>query len=168
MSDSWARMQSLKAVAVSTLAACGLPGVCRAAIVPGVIAVLDSCGSCAEGECGGQVWVRLVSEFPSSVFPQPDTSAQACDAPLAFQIEVGIARCLPVGTTSQLSGFIPPTQEQQERAAKLQDDDKNALKDAIRQVAEDADVAYVLGTYQSVATQADCGGGVWTVTFWSL
>jgi hypothetical protein len=167
MSDTWARMQSLVAVLPDVLVKCGLPGVCRVGVVPGVTAVLEACGNCASGGCTGQAWVRLITEYPSSQFPAPDTTAQNCDSDVAFQIEVGIARCLPSGTASQLGGFIPPTVEELNAATKLQMDDKDAMRSAILRVAEDADVAYVLGSYQTIATQADCGGGVWTVTFWT-
>lgn len=46
----------------------------------------------------GVSWVRPVSSFASTSFPLPDepTIRAACKGALAMEVEIGVARCLPV------------------------------------------------------------------------
>lgn len=164
---SWPTMQSIVARTVYNLQQCDAPAVCRAGAVPGVIAILEAMTNPKNSECGGQMWVRLVTEFPSANFPAPSNEARNCDVPVAYQLEVGIARIFPTGSASQLGGFLPPTEEEQMEAVRIQMLDKTIMRQSILEVADDLDVAYVLGSYQTINTQADAGGGVWTATFWS-
>lgn len=167
---AWPTMVSITAEIENQLALCGLPGVCRNTVVPGPLAVLEACGSCGKGgggECGGQAWVRFVTEYPSQEFPAADQSGSNCDSPMAYTLEVGIARCLPVGSPSALSGFNIPAISEMVAATRLQMADKRVMRRAIKAVANRSDKAYSIGTYNVMQAQGDCGGGVWLVTFWS-
>jgi hypothetical protein len=63
--------------------------------------------NCKDGKCGGVAWVRPVQAFPSDPFPQP-AEGQACVAPLAMTIEIGVARCAP---RAQGQNMYPDPQE---------------------------------------------------------
>lgn len=164
-------MIELAACLCTTIEARGLPMPCQCSVVPGPQAILDSCSGCDNsGGCGGQAWVRLVTEYPSKVFPQPDTDLATCDTPMAYVLEVGISRCLPTGSTSQINGYTPPSLDQQVEAVRLQMADKAAITAAIRccmnQNVRDFD--YSLGAYTPLAVSGDCGGGFRQVTIWSV
>ncbi len=166
---AWPTMVTLSTCLEAELAKSGLPGLCVCAPVPGPIAVMDRCGQCADDSgCGGQGWVRFVTEFPSKAFPQPDDGTGTCDSPMAYTLEVGIARCLPVGTTSAINGFQPPTTEDQVLATRLQMADNAAIKRAIQCCVERLDVSYLLGASIPMQATGDCGGTVWNVTIWSV
>lgn len=165
---AWPIMVKLVACLESTLVERGLPGVCRATVVPGPLAVIEACGNGnCDGTCGGQAWVRFNLEFPYTQFPTQDTLAARCGTSRAFQLEVGIARCLPVGKANAIGGFTPPTVQQMVDATRLQMADKAAMVAAIECCLADADdfgLDYVLGQYQPMQVQGDCGGGTWLVT----
>jgi len=172
--DAWPTMVSLAACVQQALEDRMLPGVCRCAPVPGPLAIMDSCGSCSDTAlpgrkaCGGQGWVRLQTEFPSSNFPQPDTSGASCQSPVASTFEVGIARCLPVGKGNAITGITVPTTEELVEATRLQMADKAAIKAAINCCLTDLDLTYTIGQYQPLQITGDCGGGFWLVTVWSV
>lgn len=142
--------------------ASGLPVPCSCGPMIGSL-VLDYCGSCEDGKCGGQAWVRLVNAFPSTAFPSPDQELSNCYSPLAFQLEVGIVRCKPVGKTSGVRGYTPPTMEQNVEALRLQMADMAAMRRAVACCFGEADQDYVLGTYENLSIDGDCLGGTFTL-----
>lgn len=142
----------------------GLPAVCSCGPLIGSL-VLDYCGTCTDGKCGGQAWVRLVDAFPSEEFPAPSQILTNCNSPLAYQIEVGIVRCKPVGTSSGVRGYVPPTLEQNVEALRLQLADFAAIRRAIQCCfAKNDDIDYIMGSYSPVSPDGDCLGGA--VTLW--
>jgi hypothetical protein len=140
----------------------GLPTPCSCGPMIGSL-VLDYCSTCMDGKCGGQAWVRLVQVFPSIDFPSPLLASQNCSAPLAFQLEIGIVRCKPTGTNSNLRGYTPPSLEQNVEALRLQTADVGAMRRAVLCCFADGDTDYILGSYQPLAGDADCLGGTFTV-----
>lgn len=169
---AWPTMVRLAGCVCTVLADRNLPGTCKCTVVPGPMAVMDSCGSCSKtGKgCGGQAWVRLSSEFPSSQFPNPDQEGSSCNSPTAYVLEVGIARCLPQGKANAITGFVGPTVEDLVEATRLQMADKAAMKAAIQCCMNDSEheMTYSLGAYQPMQATGDCGGGYWLVTVWSV
>ena len=166
---AWPTMVTLAACLEAELRKSGLPPLCVCAPVPGPIAVMDRCGQCADTEgCGGQGWVRFVTEFPSKLFPQPDEGSGSCDSPMAYTLEVGIARCQPVGTTSAIGGFAAPTTEELVLATRQQMADLAAIKRAVNCCVSTLDVSYLLGAAIPMQATGDCGGIVWNVTIWSV
>lgn len=170
---AWPTMVKLTACLCSTVADRGLPTLCVCAPVPGPMAILESCGSCGKTDgkaCGGQGWVRFDSEYPSRTFPQPDNTSGNCATPMAFTLEVGITRCLPVGKANGISGYTPPSLEATMEATRLQLADKAAMLAAIRCCLDDddSDLTYQLGSYRTIQAAGDCGGGIWTVTVWGI
>lgn len=165
---AWPTMVKLAACIEEELRESGLPGVCVSLPVPGPGAIMERCGQCADGgTCQGQAWVRFVNEYPSTEFPSPDQTGK-CEGPMAYTLEVGIARCLPVGTSSAINGYTPPSNESVVLATRTQMADKAAMKRAIRCCVKDLDVSYVLGQNTPMQTTGDCGGSVWNVTLWTL
>lgn len=167
---AWPVMVSLAACLCASITEAELPEPCRCGVIPGPGAVLDFCGTCEKGTCGGQAWVRFVTEFPSSDFPNPAQEA-LCTDPLAFTLEIGIARCLPVGDVNAIRGYTPPTLEQQVDAVRLQMADKRAIYRAIQCCfanGEYRDRSYAIGSYTPLPVSGDCGGGMYQVTVWSV
>lgn len=77
------------------LAAAGGPGLCYCGMWLGSAQPPLGLADCSKGDCG-VAWVRVNSAFPSSVFPQPDAgSGSKCSAPMAYEVEIGVARCAP-------------------------------------------------------------------------
>jgi hypothetical protein len=166
-------MVDLAACLCTELEASGLPGTCSCAVVPGPMAVLEACGACKStgAACGGQAWVRLDRAFPSSTFPTPDVEGATCVSPMAYIVEVGVARCVPVGKANSITGYVPPTVQQYTDSVRLQTADMQAMKRAIQcclRTGENSDRSFVLGTYTPITPSADCGGGVWTFTIWAM
>src|SRR5690606_27987671 len=54
---AWPLMSALAVCRCTSIAEAELPGPCRCGVVPGPIAVMGFCGTCASGSCGGQAWV---------------------------------------------------------------------------------------------------------------
>lgn len=163
-------MVQLAACLCSELEASGLPGTCSCAVVPGPMAVLDACGSCNSkgAKCGGQAWVRLDRAYPSANFPSPDSDGGTCVTPLAYIIEVGVARCQPAGKSNGVNGYTPPSVDEYINAVRTQTADMQAMKRAIQCClsGEFGDRSFALGSYTPITPSADCGGGVWTFTVW--
>lgn len=157
------KMIELSACLCAEIEASGLPTPCSCGPIAGAL-TLDYCGSCSDGKCGGQAWVRLTSAFPSSDFPNPRAEAFNCFVPLVFEVEVGIVRCKPVGTASGMRGYVPPSLEQQVAAVRLQTADMAAILRAVNCCFANGDFNYSVGQYTPVTPEADCVGGAFTVT----
>lgn len=144
----------------------GGPALCYCGVIAGEL-VLDFCGGdCGAGGCGGQAWVRLTSAFPSGTFPNPDALPTNCFSPIAYTLEVGIARCMPMGESGP-NGYTPPSLDQQVDALRLQTADIAAMRRAIQCCFGKGDRDYILGQYdQATVNGGGCLGGVFTVTVW--
>lgn len=127
----------------------GLPSVCFCGVVPGQIAVHDFAEE-------GMAWVRMANAFPATTFPSQDLTLRNCAAPLAYQFEVGIVRCVEVDDDGE-----PPTVEQQFEATRLQMADMEAMRVAIQCCLPNADK--ILGNYTPFGPQGAVIGGWWTV-----
>lgn len=170
--NAWPTMVKLAACLCTEITERGLPEPCDCGIVPGPMAVMDSCGSCSgtlSSSCGGQAWVRMVNEFPSTTFPQPSQDANNCWSSMAYVLEVGIARCLPQPRVNSITGISAPDKEANIEATRLQMADKAAMLAAIRCCLGDSEdePTYMVGSYTPMQATGDCGGGFWTVTIWT-
>jgi hypothetical protein len=163
-------MVELAACLCAEIEASGLPEPCFCGLLPGSSVSLDFCGQGkCEGNCGGQAWVRPVDAYPSVQFPVADVNPTNCQSPLAFRVEVGIARCMPMGKNSAVAGYTPPTLEQQLEATRLQMADMAAIRRAISCcMTANENLDYVLESYTPLPTQGGCGGGSFTVVIRNL
>lgn len=131
--------------------------VCFCGPFPGGDTPMDFCSECDGGMCG-QAWVRLVAAYPSSVFPEPDLSG-TCSMPLAYEWEVGIARCAP--TMDDLGN--PPTRDQLLEATARQYEDLAAMRKAIQCCFADGLTDYILGVYTPQQVLGACLSSTWQV-----
>jgi hypothetical protein len=138
-----------------------LPEPCTVAPMIGEL-VLDFCGECSERGCG-QAWVRIVDSFPSVDFPQIDQSTGNCGTLWAATLEIGIVRCKPLGRSSGLAGYSPPTLNQMVEALRVQTADMRAMREAVQCCFVGSDTPYYMTAYQPGAPDGDCLGGVFNV-----
>lgn len=113
----------------------------------------DVCDACDDNHCG-MAWVRLVLSFPSDTFPLPAID-QYCGKPLAYQIEMGVARCWPTPE----DGAFPEPDEAGSAILDILSD-----HDAMRRAAlccADEWMIWLEG--YSPFNSGGCAGGTWTV-----
>ena len=166
---AWPVMVALCAAVEQELYASGLPGLCVCTPVPGPAAVMDRCGQCEGNDgCRGQGWTRWVTEFPSTDFPEPDRTGDECCAPMAYQLEVGIARCVPMGTSNAIGGITPPTPQEMVEVTRQQMADKAAVARAINRYLGERELSFFLSNAIPMQATGGCIGLVWNVTVWSV
>ena len=112
----------------------------------------DYCGECSEGHCG-MGWVRVMAAFPYQTFPVPQVDLK-CTLPLAYQIEVGVMRCMP---TAEEDGTLPD-EETIAEASYIAIADAHAMHRALLCCA--ADMA--IEGYLALGPSGGCAGGAWT------
>ena len=110
--------------------------------------------------CKGLAWVRVVSIFPSEQnFPDADAEPRNCPPQwFAVVLEMGVARCSPVGTAMQYPNCGDWTAYSQK-----------VLHDAaaMRRAFCCLDLSgseKILGVWEPLPTEGGCGGGIQTVT----
>lgn len=134
----------------------GLESVAFAGLMPGNQTIHEWCGE----DCGGgQLTVRLITEFPTSSFPDQNGEAWTSQMTLAYTLEVEIMRCMPIPEDGQ-----PLSMEHQLSAARAQLADMAAMRRAICACFQSREKAFALGQYTPVGPQGGCVGGNWTVT----
>lgn len=150
--DIFPLAEAVLASVVGQLALAGLPVVDAAFVAPGNQAAMDY--ACE----GGQAWVRIVSAYTSTTFPEPDQSAQSmCVGRPAALIEVGVARCAPEPT--QTMGVLEaPAPEVLTESARVQSADREAMRRGI--IAGGGDDV-IIGSYTPLGPQGGIVGGFW-------
>jgi hypothetical protein len=145
------------------LAARELPKSCRVGLMPGASAALDF-GPDSLGRYGnGQAWVRYAGWAPAEVAQGGGSvfNAGPCMGERIHEVEVGISRCEPVGTTSN-NRYTPPTAEEQLEAVRLAAADAAAMEAAVcclRKKLGSDDVVVGVGVYAPLESQGGVGGG---------
>jgi hypothetical protein len=131
------------------------PGVvapCAAGVVAGAAAAVDRGLDTADG-CCGQLWVRLVSLYPSRTFPDPDgRPTDAGSVSWAVVVEVGSVRPAPSMDEEQEAAWVAVTDQAVLRYALL------------TRYAEDREVQLVLGTFTPFGPEGGVVGGALTAT----
>lgn len=146
------------------LADSGLEATCSCSLVPGVGPTLDFCSEGCEGGCPGEAWVRVVAAYPSTDFPSPQAIA-TCASPLAFEVEVGVGRCLPTGSADG----SPPAAADMFETARLQLADMAAMRRAIACCFKgQMDVDYVLLRFDPTQGAGGCLVSTWTLVIQQL
>lgn len=140
------------------LARSGLEATCSCSLVPGVGPTLDFCEQGCDGGCPGEAWVRLLSAYPSVDFPAQDARA-TCATGLAFEVEVGVGRCLPLGGNDG----APPEPAAMWDTARLQMADMAAMRRAIACCFRgQGDLDYVLLRFDPTQGAGGCLVSTWT------
>lgn len=135
----------------SQLATNGAGPTCWCGLYAGQNVAWDYCSDCGNDQCG-MGWIRVVNVYPYEIFPQQVVEAR-CVRPLAWAVEVGALRCLPIPHDG---GPLPvPTMAD---VALAQYRDIEALHAAI-QCCELP--LHALGPYQPVGPEGGCVGGFW-------
>lgn len=151
-------LDAIRACLCTELAVSSGGETCFCGIVPGgptVPAEWCNCGKGAAG-CGG-AWVRLVRVFPWSSWPQQDLTA-GCKGGLGMVVELGVVRCLPVGSAGS-----PPNAVAQAQATQVQLGDWQAMRRVLACCEALSRRDVVLGSYEP-RSQGGCGGGTLTGT----
>lgn len=159
---------ALSACLCTALQERGGPALCYCGPMAGPL-VLDHCGNetCDGNGCGGQAWVRLVDAFPSNLFPSIDNALQNCKSPFAYTLEVGVARCAPMGSATGVGGYEPPSMSDQLESIRIQTSDIAAIRSAIQCCFGANDRDYVVGVYdQTLVNGGGCIGGTIQVAVW--
>lgn len=112
-----------------------------------------------KGLGSGVAWVRLSQAFPSTSFPDPDPGTGTCATLLAYEVEVAIARCVPLLDRNGK----PPSVAQSLEATRLQLADMAAMRRAIACCFGSGDIEYTLAAYQPIPVSGGVGGGFWQV-----
>lgn len=145
-------MQQLSECVCEQLETVGAGPTCWCGILPGAAAAWDYCaGECTTDRCGIG-WVRLVSVFPYGIFPTP-TPDDRCVLPLAWTVEVGALRCMPL--TLDGSPLDPVTMSD---VALRQILDARALHWALKC----CDLPVAANVYTPLGPDGGCVGGAWT------
>jgi hypothetical protein len=132
-----------------------LPGVCFCGVLPGEEVAFDYTGDCND-KCG-MAWVRLASAYPSTVVGEASTLPGNCASMLAFDVEVGIIRCIE-GMDNQGN---PPSPQSLLAASMWQWEDMLTMRRAI--VCCEGSKGFLLGQYTPVGPTTVVGG-MWTVS----
>jgi hypothetical protein len=148
----WPAMTSLISCLCQEVTASGLPELCFCGLLPG-----ENVPGDYVTEDGGMGWVRLVSAYPSVVFPGQDSTA-TCVSPLAFELEIGLLYCAPV-----IDQFgEPPSVVSQFEATRVQTAAMAAMRRALVCCLRPG-VDAVLGAYTPMGPEGQVVGGTWQV-----
>ena len=151
-------LESLATCLCAQISADGSPETCFCGVIPGTVADASYMGDCAS-KCG-MAWVRMSAIYPATTVGQLDESSQNCGALLGIDIEVGMMRCVEIGSDDG----SPPT------PASLLEDSHQQHIDAMtmwRAVACCGDLTskdYRLGPYVPIGPDGGYMGGAWTVS----
>lgn len=135
-----------------------LDTICFASVIPGSGVYADY----GTEECGGMLWVRLATAFPSAQFPQPHTRNDNCAMPLAYPLEIGVLRPAPA-TESFGKDLDLPNEADSFEASQQAFKDMHALHRAILKFSRRVDET-LLGSYTPIGPEGDVLGGNWALT----
>lgn len=131
--------------------------VARAFFAPGLDVAWDDC-------CDGQLWVRVVEQYPTSRFPSRDMSPGCNPALWAVTLAVGVVRCTPTVDDNA----TPPNPEALTESAVGISADSAILLEAIRCCFPGAApfaAPLLVGNWNPLGPQGGCAGGEWRLTF---
>jgi hypothetical protein len=112
----------------------------------------------------GTAWVRIAGFVPSVTFPGQQEEPTNCRPPFwALTLEMGIARCPPLGTMADL-----PTCTEWATFAQTVMDDAAAMRRALycceETLLKARGLKFVVGNWTPFGPEGMCGGGTMTVT----
>lgn len=101
------------------------PPLCFCGLVPGSDVALEYMGDC--GERCGMAWVQITGAYPASGIGVPDITPSNCRKAIGVDVQIGVARCMPVGNEQG----EPPTEGQLREAVEQQVKDMMSVRAAI-------------------------------------
>lgn len=120
---------------------------------------------CANGKCG-IAWVQPSEAYSSSTFPIPDQTASKCWTPMALQVTLGVARCVPRAPSREM---YPDAQAMFDANLQIMKDMRAMQQAVVCCLPERAkdypvlkDLRVSLGSWLPLAAAAGAGGGQWT------
>lgn len=144
-------LEDLSICLCAQIEADNLPPTCFCGVMPGSEVPLDYAGDC-DHACG-MAWVRMGASYPSVSIGAPAETPGNCSAGIGLEIEVGIIRCIDVG-----SGTTPPDREVLAAAAALQTADMMAIWRAVSCCQNSKD--FMILQYQPYGPEGGMVGGV--------
>jgi len=116
--------------------------------------------------CEGFAWVRILRIYPSTVFPQTDTTPNDCQrSAYAIELEMGAVRCMPFGDNQ-----AGPSCDQWTAAFLQVDEDAASMRRAVCCLFDLVDTnttlidQIVTGEWRPIDNQGGCIGGQMNVT----
>lgn len=157
MSDIFQRLQDLSVCLCAQLEIDGSSTLCFCGVTPGEQVAHEYMGDC--DDCS-MAWVRVSAIYPASGVGQINIAPGNCQSLTGVDIEMGIARCNPVGGPDG----SPPTQEELLAAAEQQIKDAMTMWRAIICCqGEEAD--WIIGQYQPFGPDGGTVGGTIEINF---
>jgi hypothetical protein len=111
--------------------------------------------------CEGLAWLRVTDSYPSTRFPERDIEFVNCE-PIQFAavVELGAARCAPIGTVATLPSAGQWTETTLDTLA-----DKAAMRRAMCCFKLlDPDRMWLMGSWLPLTAEGGCVGGTQLVT----
>lgn len=136
----------------------GAGSTCWCGVYPGAQVSWEHCEACGEDKCG-MGYVRLVSVYPTTMFPEPAPRTETCRSLKAAQFEVGALRCMP---TMEEDGSLPTPADLLDVTLSVVYD-MEAMQAAIECCFADNRTDYRLGLYIPTGPSGGCVGGYWEV-----
>lgn len=139
-----------------------LPAVCRCGLMPGASAALDF-GPSDLSKGNGQAWVRYAGHAPAEVANGATGgvfNAGPCRGERIYELEVGISRCEPAGTTIN-QRYTPPKAEEQLESVRLALADAAAMEAAVcclKERLREDDFVVGIGTAAPLESSGGVGG----------
>lgn len=149
------RLVELSACVCEALYERGAGQPCWCGVMPGSEASWVGCTDCGDDRCG-TAWVRLDAVAPYTTFPEPEVGL-TCAASLAYTIEVGVVRCIPIPDDGSALDSAASLDVALAVAADMQ-----ALHYAIK-CCFGSGVLHAVESWTPVGPEGGCVGGFWTI-----
>jgi hypothetical protein len=135
----------------------GTDDLCAMSLYPGEAAPLDY------AECGGMLWVRLITAYKTSTFPAADNGVNKCaQTTLALSLEIAVMRPAPI-PDDFTGGFADlPDDAEHTASTHSQLDDMEAMERAITKASKHLGQT-VVGSYTPVGPVGGTVGGSWQI-----
>lgn len=135
----------------------GLPDLCFCGVVPGDAASDQYTGDCSND---GMAWVRLITAYPANAVGEPLETPNNCGFGMGLDIELGIMRCVPVGSDDG----DPPTAEELLAATDAQVANMMAMQKAVICCPAINMRDTRLNSYVPIGPEGGLNGGTWTIS----
>ena len=126
---------------------------CFVGVVPGSSTAIEYAGGCSD-DADGMAWVRLTTGYPSKGIGTLDQTPGNCGSELSIEVEVGVARSVPVEEEA-------PTEAEALASADQGIKDMLAIKKTLMCFEGWSSKDFVLGQWTPLGPQGGMAGGQW-------